>query len=423
MIFVFIFIAVFMIVFSIYIHRGFIYPIAWTTTHMTLTAIGLYLLDSANKWYYIFGIMLFLFGYWVMVRLILKISHSIKLVSQSETAKFTVRTLAIWITSSAVFGLVGYHFAVGGIPLFSDGIEIDRFNFTSSGLFGIPGRMYMMGLPLLLVYISIIRSRTVVHKSINVVYVLTWVVFITSRIFSGFKGSLLEVVLTIMFIHAIENKPISVYNKRLFTYALVLFSSLLFAGLIAGRYGATYGIDFMDSIAYLLDRMTTIAAQPAEYVMSAAEKHTMDSSYSGYYFQDFAYILKKYLRISLVEGDVFTLEKTVSAGLYGVPLSEDYFIVPVTIGAFAETFINFGLIGTYFVMFFYGILYAYFIGQAIRSTNIYIATLYGYGVLICHSYLTKGGLIYFLTNGAGILFLFFGLVTFLNWSSIIFRKY
>lgn len=412
-----------LLILSIYIHKGSVFPISLAISSMTFVLVGLVILESDNTLTYFFGIFFFLVGYWIAIRWLFILRCKPICRTTSTDTKFTRKTLSAWLIMITVFSFVAYHYIVGGVPLFSSDVEVSRFNFTSSGLLGIPGRMTMMGLPMLLVYLSIIKSRQATHKSIHCAYVFTWIVFITSRVLAGFKGALLEVLVTLTFIYAINNQPLTIKIKKVVKYLSMVIIALVFASIISTRYTTSTSGDYIEIAGYILNRMTAIAAQPAEYVMDAVEKNTKFIPYIGYYYsQDFLYTIRKYFGIEL-DNNVFTLEKIVSTSLYGVPLSDDAFIVPVTVGAFAETIANIGMISTYCIMFLCGIIYAHLIKGATTYNSVYKATIYGYGVFIFHSYLTKGGLIFFLTNGLGIIFIFFTLVKMFDQVTVIFKKY
>ena len=115
-----------------------------------------------------------------------------------------VTVLVFFTTAFALF-----HFASGGIPIFSHNIETSRFEFDSSGFFGIPGRVYLYGLPLV-AGVALARSRQAgLHWYKDRVTLVAVSVFVVSRLLSGFKGGLLEVLIVLLVAMVLAQGPVT----------------------------------------------------------------------------------------------------------------------------------------------------------------------------------------------------------------------
>src|SRR5439155_18948606 len=108
--------------------------------------------------------------------------------------------LATTVTIVVVAGTLA-HFAVGGIPLLSSNVEIARLDVTASGLLGIPGRIYLFGIPLALA--ACLRGERIGSRAAFSTWQsrLLLATFVISRILSGFKSGLLEVVVITLLIY------------------------------------------------------------------------------------------------------------------------------------------------------------------------------------------------------------------------------
>ena len=98
----------------------------------------------------------------------------------------------VWATVIAAGVLGVYHLLASGIPLFSDSIETERFSFTSSGLWGIPGRMYLFGIPISwLVALTNGSAREGRIWSYKPLQLATGFLVLTSLL-GGFKGDMIS---------------------------------------------------------------------------------------------------------------------------------------------------------------------------------------------------------------------------------------
>ena len=232
-----------------------------------------------------------------------------------------------------VIVLTFYHFFASGVPLLSDDVETARFDFTSSGLLGIPGRMFLFGLPFTVLLVSSAAFRKLVPISRELLYSV-WIAYIATSLLGGFKGGLVAVLTIMLLARSVVSRPLSLRRAVVGWRVLVIVGALLYCGLISFRYRSLGLTSPGDVIPYLAARATTSAAAPGYLVFS---RYGTDGTGGDHYAQDASYFLRKYLPfIFSDDGVTLPFDKTISAALYHTPISGKSFIVPVTVGAFPE---------------------------------------------------------------------------------------
>jgi len=107
-----------------------------------------------------------------------------------------------------IIGLAAYHLVMVGIPILTGNVEVTRFDFTSSGLFGIPGRMYLFGLPFAVLLVSIGAGRNLLPVSRRLL-VATWGAYILANLVGGLKGGMVNVLVTALLVAAVAGRPIT----------------------------------------------------------------------------------------------------------------------------------------------------------------------------------------------------------------------
>jgi hypothetical protein len=288
---------------------------------------------------------------------------------------------------------VAYHFIVGGVPLFADDVELKRFSFLDSGLFGVPGRMYLYGLPFLAAYVSRVQELTP-SKSGRQLRNFVWAEFVLAMILSGFKGSLIQVLVIWILIRSVSNKPLTLRATLRLKYVAVLVTAILFGALIAQRYGTLEITGPSRTATYLAARSTVIAAGPGALAVRILPPHP-----TGFYHtDDFIYYTQKYLRIPVTDREVFPMEKLVSAQLSNTELDEGEFIVAVTVGAFAGFVVDFGMPVAFILMLCVGMLYGWIAKRTPRTRSPFAFAAF---VLILRSLdavIVNGGLAYYIFN-------------------------
>ncbi|MHB0913504.1 MAG: hypothetical protein ACYC2Y_08665 [Armatimonadota bacterium] len=300
---------------------------------------------------------------------------------------------------------VFYHFAVGGIPAFSPDVETVRFDFTSSGLFGIPGRMSMFGWPFVVLLVSFYYWRTR-DESLKSLFYTVWGVFLLISLASGFKSSLVQVLTLILLSRIIAGKPI--YLTKLFSrrFMMLYVAAVGYAGWMSFRYGSIGLTGMADLVNYMKLRAGVLAAVPGYYTITS-----LPANESGhlYLVQDLLYTLHKYFHIGMVSADTFPLDKIVSSALYNTPLSADAWIVPVTIGGFAQLYADAGLVGALVLMVLTGIALAYAVLRCTSKRTPFSAAALGLGIQMIMVYLLNGNLVYVIVNCGAVLAFLFGL--------------
>lgn len=240
------------------------------------------------------------------------------------------------------------HFARGGIPLFSSQIEVARYDFTSSGLLGIPGRIYLFGVPFAFVFAFAANRLALRRIRADRLLVFTFVLFAGSRILSGFKGGLVDVVLvTLISVTVLVSQERLQLRRVLPGILSVLVPVAAFAAAVGSTYG-TYAQSGLSLQENLWRRLTMVAAEPAAYVLDARQFSRLINPYAN----DFKYFALRYTGQST--GELFAYDRAISSGLLGFSPRTGSFAPPVTIGGYAELSVALGVPIALAVMFLFG---------------------------------------------------------------------
>jgi hypothetical protein len=308
--------------------------------------------------------------------------------------------------SCIVVILTFYHFLISGVPLFSEDVETARFDFTSSGLFGIPGRMFLFGLPFTVLLVSVAAVRRIAPVSRTLVY-FVWGSYAITCLLGGFKGGLVVVLTTMLLARSIVGRPLSLRRAVMGWRVLVIVGALVYCGLISFRYRSLGLTSPGDVIPYLATRATTSAAAPGYLVFS---RYGTDGAGGDHYAQDAAYFFRKYLPFIFPDdGVTLPFDKTVSAALYHTPISSTSFIVPVTVGAFPELVSNVGVGAAMTGMFLIGVCISYFVSRAQLSSGAFQSALFALTVNLLQIYILNGNLVYTCFNLVLVGLFLFGL--------------
>ena len=308
---------------------------------------------------------------------------------------------------SVVVVLTFYHFFVAGIPLLSDDVETARFDFTSSGMLGIPGRMFLFGLPFAVFLVSLASARRLAPISRKLMY-LVWSSYASASLLGGFKGGLVSVLTTMLLVRAVSGRPLSLRRVVVGWRVAVIVGALVYCALISFRYRSLGLTGPGDVLPYLASRATVSAAAPGYLVFT---RFGLDGSGGEQFAQDADYFLHRYLPFMPPNSDlILPFDKTVSAALYHTPISKDSFIVPVTIGAFPELVANVGVVGAMLGMFLVGMVLSYLTLGAQRCATAFRSGLFALAVHLVQIYVLNGNLVYtclnFLLVGALLLLLY-----------------
>jgi len=317
------------------------------------------------------------------------IASSDRLHSPSRTAPGL--RLFGWI----VVMLTAYHFVVAGVPLFSADIETSRFDFTSSGLLGIPGRMFLFGLPFTVLLVTVASGGKLLQVS-RAFVIFAWCAYAAANLLGGFKGGLVSVLTTMLLARSITSRPLSLRRMVVGWRIVVIVIALLYGGVISLRYRSLGLNSPADVVPYLAARATVSAAEPGYLVFA---RFGTDGTGGELFTQDTKYFLTKYLPFLPLEQSVaFPFEKTISAALSRTPISSTAFIVPVTIGAFPELVANLGIGIALSGMFLIGVVLSHLVSRAQRCTTALKGALFALAVYFLQIYILNGDLVYSFLN-------------------------
>lgn len=285
------------------------------------------------------------------------------------------------------------HFGTGGIPLFSHNIETRRFEFGSS-LFGIPGRMYLYGVPLA-AGVALARARQLgLVWYTDRLSLVSVTVLVISRLLSGFKGGLIEVLIVLMAATVLAQGPISSVARVARRYLPLAIAALIAVFLVGSLYSSyrTPGRSLSNAI---LARATTKAALPGALVFERRLVLAPASSISV----DTAYFAKKYFSVG--SGSSYSFGRLVASTIFHIGPESTAYTAPVTYGIFPEMAYDFGLPFALLIMLSLGVLLASVEALARRTT------LGGYMVclalaLVIYELVNKGGLVYMLINWTAV---------------------
>ncbi len=300
------------------------------------------------------------------------------------------RYVFILVLSTGFFTFL--YFAIGGVPILSHSIETRRFEFNNSGLFGIPGRMYLYGLPLA-TGAAIVRARQLGISWYSDRLTLVAVsLFFVSRLLSGFKSGLLEVLIVLIVATVLAQGPVTSVAHVLRRYLPLAVAAVVGIFLVGGLYSSYRGSGRSLPNA-ILARATTKAALPGALVF---ERHLLFTPGSSIHL-DATYFAKKYFSIG--PGSSYSFGRLVAATIFHIGPESTAYTAPVTYGAFPELTYDFGLVAALLIMFCIGALIAVLEAKARRATlSGYIICLAA--ALAIYDFVNKGGLIYLFINWA-----------------------
>lgn len=222
---------------------------------------------------------------------------------------------AFWILS----GLAVMHFVLGGIPVFSERIETERFNLGGSGLAGFPSRAVLYAIPA----IALLAASTVTNATKRPTIAL-WFLYVLTQLGLGFKGAVVEVIMLAAIGYFVRvNRP---KLKHIMIFLFSLLIALVYVEVVRSLY-ATSSNSSSGGFAYILDRTTTQAIESGYLALW----HSPDFSGGiSAYWHDMRILVTRYLG-NADSGD-FTFDMLMSSIVTGTPLGIGMFIVPVTVG-------------------------------------------------------------------------------------------
>jgi hypothetical protein len=312
--------------------------------------------------------------------------------------KRSARSILIFVV--IVSSLAIYHFVVQGIPFLSDNPEIARFDFASSGLFGIPGRMFLFGMPFCAIFVGLAAHRNLMPVSRKLL-IGVWLIYVLTNIIGGFKGGLVNVLGLMFLMRTVSGKPITVIRMVGGWRLMVALLAVLYGAIVAFTYNTVSSQfqSFQDVIPYMTSRLTTGSAQPG-YL--ALRRFGTEGSGGEQFGQDVRYFLDKYLGFAFSRGRgsefLVPFEKEMSAAMTGESLTQSTFIVPVTVGAYPELVVNLGIPAACLGLFLSGFLFSDLQRRAQTSNNAFKSTVFAFAVFFLQMYVVNGDLMYDVFN-------------------------
>lgn len=361
--------------------------VAFLVVNLSTILVGLILLESNSAIIvsYAAGIVALVFGYFTVMRS----STNIELPALGSRS---VKALPDHIVYVIVFfaGFFGvYHLVVAGIPVFSSSIEIKRFDFTSSGLFGLPGRMYLYGIPFAwMLAAANAQARRVKWRSYIPWRVATFFLVATA-LMSGFKSGLLAATYTMLIAYFVISKnrmTIGSFARR-FWWAFSL--PVLYGVSVATSY-STYDVAGQSLWSQLIRRVTLVGAEPVKYAMDGRVSNFVENGL----LNDLSYFIVKYTGGETSR--MFSLERSISADIIDADPSSSAWTTPVTLGGFAEISYSLGPWVAAASMILIGIwIGRLHLGASNNVIDLTMCAVVAFGI---YNWLLKGGIVYYVLN-------------------------
>lgn len=237
----------------------------------------------------------------------------------------------------SIVGALGIYHILYTSPLIRGGnIETVRFDFTSSGFLGIPGRMYLFGIPLCWILATAAASHLDVPPWRHGAWRAATFFYASASLLSGFKSGLIAMlavmVLTSAAVYNFRPPVISVVRRG----AVLVVLATVYAFAIGGLY-SSYSQQGVSRTTQFVTRMTEGAALPKAFVLQGQIPGVMGNTV----LSDLRYYVPRYTGRQ-VPGSYAT-ERAVSAAMIGISPRASRFTTPVTIGGFPELKLAFGL--------------------------------------------------------------------------------
>lgn len=285
--------------------------------------------------------------------------------------------------------LVGYHFYKSGIPLFSPSIETSRFDVTASGLLGIPGRMYLFGIPIAWSWATVSAKKRGIRARDSRAWILATIVYFVVSIFSGYKSGLVGFLTNVIVVQSICHAP----ARRLFVllrkYWYAPLAALGYAVYTAVRYQSVQDSD-QSVLQQFVTRMTVSGIEPKALLLSGDLPRAPFQ-----WLKEIEYYLLKYSGNST--GDLSVTEKTVSAAIYGTPSGDASWLPPVTIGGIPELIFLFGVPVAVIICFILGFAVASF-PRLVERGSIPLGSFLASGAIFISYWLSRGNAAYYSIN-------------------------
>ncbi|MGH2905858.1 MAG: hypothetical protein ACRDKI_03710 [Solirubrobacterales bacterium] len=300
--------------------------------------------------------------------------------------------IVVWSVVIVACGLASYHFVKAGVPFLSGSLDRDRFDFTSSGLFGIPGRMYLYGTTFVWAFACANATAREIKWRRYKPWLVSTVFLFGTTLLSGFKGALLSLAITVVGVFVIVTGANVRFGEMLRKYWWLAGVPVAYFFFVATLY-KYYTYSSAPLWQQLLDRATIVGAAPAQLLLEGRGSLHFASTLPG----DFQYFLIKYT------GGTPTgvpLDRAVSAQMINVDAQSAAWTPPVTLSGFAEISYYYTIVAGYLAMLLSGAWLAHCDFGRVKS--VAQLTFRAIVVLTMYDWLLKGELAYNVLNSLAV---------------------
>jgi hypothetical protein len=276
------------------------------------------------------------------------------------------RILFCYVSITGAF--IAYHYLVGGIPLLQENILLARFDNTSSGLFGLPGRFNLFGgffaFFLVVAYYQIVVN----HRRLTRLLMAVTLLLLVSRILPGNKGAVVQFMAAVLVVgphfarvdmNGDSFQRISSGIPRWVLIGSVTAAAIAFIGIATLH--ISRGIGIYDDVVHAFVRRVTVISGNAFVEATTSVVRYYGHGYGTYFLNDLAQFGSAF---GMETGFRVTLNQLVSASVTGRDAFGDLFLVPVTMNGLGYLFVEFGLAG----IVIGGVVFGYAMGSLTRAS-------------------------------------------------------
>lgn len=292
----------------------------------------------------------------------------------------------------AITALVMVHYSRVGITLLDDNVELARWEYSASGLFGIPARAMLFGTTAITYLTAVVATLGRGHQRSWRLFAAAFTVLLAAKVASGFRGAILEASVAVLLLLLAMHRPKwrARLSRRLIAVILVALASVLVLFPL-------YGSDRNNLSTSLVTRVTETAAWPGFQSMIFADAGVFRATDSPLQADARALLSSLGAR----SGDSsFTFTQRVSSLLHNRPLGGELFIVPVTIGASPTLYVQFGY-AVFAAMFLLGASVGILENTAYSSRGL-VGAIFSVSVLfVIYLFFVRGNLLFNAFNFLG----------------------
>nr|WP_314529099.1 O-antigen polymerase [uncultured Pseudomonas sp.] len=286
-----------------------------------------------------------------------------------------------------------YHYSIVGIPMFSENLDMARFQQRESGLFGIPSR-FAVYFPSLILITSVLlyQSKNIGQRTFYF-WILTALFIFTAQ---GNKSSILSFLFVLLCTKRFWAFPV-VSRKLMIAFTMIGLGFLYY---IFGKYSTLADSGFAD---YIIQRMTYISLEPI-YTAFQAEGFNADTVASSIIINDLTYPIAQLLGF-----DGATFNTQLSRHIYG--FDSNQFSVPVTPSILAYYKYEFGTIGSIFACLATGMLIGKLYLKSNSTRNAGTLSIFVFCEYQIYTGLGSGNLFYMVLNVAAVVLIYKACIT------------